>query len=119
MRLICYNCERNNRYTIGEIARSGYFSSKMLLCKHCGLNTLINTIVAKIIWAIIVGSIIFISLLLLREFEEEITSSLAQLIVYFLFALALYFLMMPLYALIICFANNCKYRIRQNRKKNP
>ena len=118
MRLICHSCTKINRYTIWEIARSGYFSSKKLLCKHCGLDTINNIIVTKIAWTIIVSSILVINSLLLNEYKDVIPTSLVKFTVSVLFASALYFLMMPLYAFLICIANNWKYRIRQNRKKN-
>ena len=118
MKLMCHKCEKINRYTIWEIAKCEYFGSKILLCKNCGYDTSINNTTATIIArAIIVSTILVINFFLYLEYKGEISSLLVGFIANLLIALALYFILMPLYAFLLCFANNCVRRISHSKQK--
>jgi len=120
MKLMCRKCTIITKHTIWKIVRCEYFGSKKLICNHCDCDiSIYNTTATKIVRAMICGLIVVTTLFLFFDYMGEASSILVSLVLMLLFASALYCAFMPLYAFLLCFANNCEYRIRKKLSAKP
>ena len=124
MRFICHKCTNDNRYTIWEIFKYDCFkgtkANRKLFCNHCGFR-MTDTVAAKIAGITFSSSVILISNLILYKYlvlYKGLYVVKTDYLVLLPIGLALIIILMPLYAYLLCVANNLEYRIRQNRKKN-